>query len=67
MRADDIVKARFTKAFRGYDMQEVDQFLDEVIETLDALEEERDLLLARMEALLAQLEESDALIKKLQG
>jgi len=67
MRADDIVNARFTKVFRGYDVQEVDQFLDEVIKAMDALEEERDTLLARMEALLGQLEQADQLIKKLQG
>ena len=63
LRADDIVSARFTKVFRGYDIQEVDLFLDEVIETLDELEEERDTLLFRLEALLEELERCDALLE----
>ncbi len=67
MRSDDIVKARFTKVFRGYDVQEVDLFLDEVIRTLDEMEQERNLLLSRMEALLAQLDEYDALLQSGNG
>jgi len=63
LRADDIVNARFTKVFRGYDIQEVDLFLDEVIDTMDALEEERDTLLSQMEALLEELERCDALLE----
>ncbi|HWR22816.1 MAG TPA: DivIVA domain-containing protein [Feifaniaceae bacterium] len=63
LRADDIVNARFTKVFRGYDIQEVDLFLDEVIDTLDGLEEERDTLLSRLEALLEELERCDALLE----
>lgn len=35
MKADDIVKRRFTKVFRGYDVEEVDLFLDEVIRALE--------------------------------
>jgi cell division initiation protein len=64
MRSDDIVKARFSKAFRGYDVQEVDLFLDEIIRTLDELEQERNILLTRIDALLTQLEEYDALFEK---
>jgi DivIVA domain-containing protein len=67
VRSDDIVKARFTKVFRGYDVQEVDLFLDEVIRTLDEMEQERNLLLSRMEALLAQLDEYDALLQSGNG
>ncbi len=63
LRADDIVNARFTKVFRGYDIQEVDLFLDEVIDTLDELEEERDTLLSRLEALLEELDRCDALME----
>ncbi len=65
MRADDIVRQRFTKVFRGYDVQEVDLFLDEVIRTLDDMERERNLLLSRMEALLNELDKYDALLKSL--
>ena len=56
MRADDIVRQRFTKVFRGYDVQEVDLFLDEVIRSMDTLEKERNQLLARLESLLRELE-----------
>ncbi len=63
MRSDDIVKARFTKVFRGYDIQEVDLFLDDVIRTLDEMEQERNLLLSRMEALLIQLDEYEAMLE----
>ena len=51
MKADDIIKQRFTKVFRGYDVEEVDLFLDEVIRTIEAFESERDILLAQIEAL----------------
>lgn len=57
MHGDDIVKQHFTRTFRGYDVQEVDLFLDEVIRELDRRDRERDELLASMERLLAALEE----------
>ncbi|MDL2234902.1 DivIVA domain-containing protein [Christensenellaceae bacterium OttesenSCG-928-L17] len=62
MRADDIVCQRFTKVFRGYDVQEVDLFLDEVIRSMDTLEKERNQLLARVEALLYELSQCDRTI-----
>ena len=54
--SDDIVKKRFTKAFHGYDMQEVDLYLDEIIGTLEQYEKERDILLSKIEALLNELD-----------
>ncbi|MDL2217078.1 DivIVA domain-containing protein [Christensenellaceae bacterium OttesenSCG-928-M15] len=62
MRADDIVRQRFTKVFRGYDVQEVDLFLDDVIETFDRMEDERNGLLARLERLMQELERCDGII-----
>ncbi len=63
--SDDIVNMVFTKAIRGYDVQEVDLFLDEVIRTLEEHEQERDTLLSRIEALLEELDRADnALIKE---
>ena len=59
MRADDIVRQRFTKVFRGYDVQEVDLFLDEVIRSMDTLEKERNQLLARLEMLLRELDRAE--------
>ncbi|MDL2258290.1 DivIVA domain-containing protein [Eubacteriales bacterium OttesenSCG-928-K08] len=63
MRADDIVRQRFTKVFRGYDVQEVDLFLDEVIRTIEELEAERNQLLTRLEVLLQELDRSDRLVQ----
>jgi len=57
MHGGDIVKQHFTRAFRGYDVQEVDLFLDEVIRELDRRDRERDELLTSIERLLAALEE----------
>ncbi len=57
MCGDDIVKQHFTRTFRGYDVQEVDLFLDEVIRELERRDQERDELLASIENLLAALEE----------
>lgn len=59
MKADDIIKQRFTKAFRGYDVEEVDLFLDEVIRTIEAFESERDILLAQIEALSNKISHMD--------
>lgn len=36
----DIRNKQFSAKFRGYDQEEVDDFLDEMIATLDALEQE---------------------------
>ena len=58
--SEDIVEKNFTKVFRGYDVQEVDLFLDDVIRTLEEHERERDLLLSRVEALLERLEQATA-------
>ena len=33
---DDIVKKEFSRSFLGYDMREVDLFLDAIIEQLEA-------------------------------
>ena len=59
MKADDIIKQRFTKVFRGYDVEEVDLFLDEVIRTIEAFESERDILLAQIEALSNKISHMD--------
>lgn len=59
MKADDVIKQRFTKVFRGYDVEEVDLFLDEVIRTIEAFEIERDNLLAQIEALSNKISHMD--------
>lgn len=49
----DIQHKEFKKAIQGYAREEVDQFLDEVIETLEADIEER----TRLEALVSELQD----------
>ncbi len=56
MRIDEIVNKVFTRAFMGYDMEQVDVFLDEVIETLERYEAEKREMLSAMEYLMKKLE-----------
>lgn len=56
MRIDEIVNKVFTRAFMGYDMEQVDVFLDEVIETLEHYEAEKREMLSAMEYLMKKLE-----------
>ena len=35
MKISDIVNKEFSRSFMGYDMREVDYFLDEIIEQLE--------------------------------
>ena len=57
LTAKDILDKEFDKKFKGYDPQEVDVFLDEVIRDYDAVIKERDALLAEKEELTAKYEE----------
>ncbi|WP_019318330.1 DivIVA domain-containing protein [Streptococcus mutans] len=38
--AEDIVEKQFSATFRGYNQEEVDEFLDDITETLKTLEKE---------------------------
>jgi len=59
LKADDVIKQKFTKVFRGYDVEEVDLFLDEVIRTIETFESERDNLLAQIEVLSNKISHMD--------
>ena len=41
MRIDDIVNKNFSRSFMGYDIEQVDGFLDEIIEALERYESEK--------------------------
>ena len=56
MRTDEIVNQVFTRSFMGYDIEQVDVFLDEVIDTLERYEAEKREMLAAMEYLMKKLE-----------
>ena len=56
MRTDDIVNKVFTRSFMGYDIEQVDGFLDEVIEMIERYEAEKREMLSAMEYLMKKLE-----------
>lgn len=56
MQVEDIVQKDLKRAFLGYDIQQVDAFLDEIIEELRRSKEENDLMVLRIEALLERLD-----------
>ena len=58
-KIEDIVKKEFSRSFMGYDMREVDYFLDEIIEQMETYERERQEMLTAMEYLLRELEQFD--------
>lgn len=52
----DIHEKDFSKSFKGYDMEEVDLFLDQIIEDYDKIIRENRELASRIEALNTQIE-----------
>ncbi|MEN6340465.1 MAG: DivIVA domain-containing protein [Clostridiaceae bacterium] len=61
MRTEDIVNKVFPRSFMGYDIEQVDLFLDEVIECLERYEAEKKEMLTAMEYLLGKLEKGQKL------
>lgn len=56
MRTEEIVEKVFARSFMGYDIEQVDVFLDEVIEALERYEAEKQEMLNAMEYLMRKLE-----------
>ncbi len=56
MNRDVIINKTFTRAFLGYDAEEVDSFLDEVIREFDRIKQELDVARLRNKMLLEELE-----------
>ncbi|MCH5278493.1 MAG: DivIVA domain-containing protein [Christensenellaceae bacterium] len=70
MNRDDVINKEFPHAFVGYDVAEVDLFLDEVIREFDRLHNEIDVLTFRLEQLMEKTDANDKEgeeIKKLQN
>lgn len=61
MRMEDIVNKVFARSFLGYDMEQVDLFLDEIIERFEQYEAEKKEMLLAMEYLLNKLEREQQL------
>ena len=59
MQIDDIIKKEFTKSFMGYDIHEVDLFLDQIIDQIEKYESERREMLTAMEFLLKEFEQME--------
>jgi len=55
MTQQEIIERKFSRAFRGYDIAEVDAFLDEIVKDMERAEQERQLLELRNQLLLEQL------------
>ena len=66
IKTSDIVNKVFNRAFMGYDIREVDAFLDELIEELESLQKDRLTLSRSLERAMLQLEQYRALEEKAQ-
>lgn len=55
MQIQEIVNRKFSRAFQGYDIGEVDVFLDEIIRDMERMEQELQLLELRNKMLLEEL------------
>lgn len=51
-----MINKRFSHSFYGYDMREVDEFLDELIRDIDALYKAKELDTVRIRTLLTELD-----------
>ena len=54
-KKSDIIEKQFNRAFWGYDIVEVDQFLDEIVKELEHMEQENKLLELRNQMLLDRM------------
>ena len=55
MKISDIIEKQFNRAFWGYDIVEVDQFLDEIVKEFEHMEQENKLLELRNQMLLDRM------------
>ena len=55
IKADNIVNKEFRKSLFGYDREDVDKYLDELIEQLRAMEKERKEMASTIEYLVSEL------------
>ncbi len=53
---DDIINKRFSRSFRGYDIKEVDMFLDMLIKEFERIDYEREIAAVRIKTLLDEVE-----------
>ena len=56
MKTQEIIEKKFSRAFRGYDVGEVDAFLDEIIRDLERAEQDMKLMKLKNKMLQEQLD-----------
>jgi DivIVA domain-containing protein len=67
MDKDTIINKHFQRAFLGYDVEEVDAFLDEVIRDLDRRKQELGVARLRIKILLEELENHGLISRRAGG
>ncbi|MBE5785181.1 MAG: GNAT family N-acetyltransferase [Clostridiales bacterium] len=55
LKAQEIVNKQFSRAFWGYDIGEVDEFLDDIVRAYECMEQELDLAQLRIKMLLDEI------------
>ena len=56
MKTQDIIQKQFSRAFRGYEIGEVDAFLDEIIRDAERTEQDMQLMKLKNKMLQEQLD-----------
>ena len=56
IKSEEIINRQFSRAFWGYDIREVDEFLDEIIRGNERAEQELEIAQLRIKMLLEELE-----------
>ena len=56
IKAEEIINKQFSRAFWGYDIGEVDTFLDEIVRANERAEQELEIAQLRIRMLLEELE-----------
>jgi cell division initiation protein len=62
MNAKYIVNKHFSRVFRGYDIQEVDAVLDEIVCDYERYENDNKLMVLRINALLNEIDRLEKLV-----
>ncbi len=60
MKKQDIIQKQFSRAFRGYEIGEVDAFLDEVIRDMERIEQDMQLMKLKNKMLQEQIDKLTA-------
>ena len=62
MKKQEIINKRFNKSILGYDVKEVDAFLDEIIKEFDRYEHERKMIDLKIEMLETEIKQKNTML-----